>query len=38
VGLVVVLVFLILDLDRPRRGLIEVDQRGLEEVRAAMRD
>jgi hypothetical protein len=38
VGLVVVLVFIILDLDRPRRGLIEVDQRGLEEVRAVMRE
>ncbi len=38
VGLVVVLVFIILDLDRPRRGLIEVDQSGLEEARAVMRE
>lgn len=38
VGLVVVLVFIILDLDRPRRGLIEVNQQGLEDVRAAIRE
>jgi len=38
VGLVVVLVFIILDLDRPRRGLIEVNQQGLEDVRTAIRE
>ncbi len=34
--LIVVLVFLIIDLDRPRRGLIEVDQSKLVETVAAM--
>ena len=34
--LIVVLVFLIIDLDRPRRGLIEVDQTALVETVAAM--
>jgi hypothetical protein len=36
VALVVILVFIILDLDRPRRGFIEVSQKSLLEVRAAM--
>lgn len=34
VSLIVVLVFIIIDLDRPRRGLIEVDQSSLVELRA----
>lgn len=33
VSLIVVLVFIIIDLDRPRRGLIEVDQSSLIELR-----
>lgn len=36
-ALIVILVFLIVDLDRPRRGLIEVDQTKLVETLAAMR-
>lgn len=36
VALIVVLVFVIIDLDRPRRGLIEVDQRSLVELRQAL--
>jgi uncharacterized oligopeptide transporter (OPT) family protein len=32
----VVLVFIILDLDRPRRGFIEVSQKSLVEVQATM--
>lgn len=36
VGMIVVLVFLILDLDRPRRGLIEVSQKPLVELRLRM--
>lgn len=36
VALVVVLVFIILDLDRPRRGFIEVNQKSLVEVQATM--
>lgn len=35
VGLIVVLVFIIIDLDRPRRGLIEVDQSSLTEMQLA---
>jgi len=35
VVLIVVLVFIILDLDRPRRGLIEVSQKSLIELQAA---
>lgn len=35
--LIVILVFLIIDLDRPRRGLIEVDQSKLISVAAAMK-
>lgn len=35
--LIVVLVFLIIDLDRPRRGLIEVDQSALVSTAAAMK-
>ena len=34
VALIVILVFIIIDLDRPRRGLIEVDQSSLVELRA----
>lgn len=34
VSLIVVLVFIIIDLDRPRRGLIEVDQSSLIDLRA----
>lgn len=33
VALIVVLIFVIIDLDRPRRGLIEVDQHGLVDLR-----
>jgi hypothetical protein len=36
IALVVLLVFIIIDLDRPRRGLIEVDQQPLIDVRAAV--
>ena len=36
VVLIVVLTFIIVDLDRPRRGLIEVDQTGLNDLKAAM--
>lgn len=36
VGLIVVLVFIIIDLDRPRRGLIEVDQSSLVALGTAM--
>ena len=36
VGLIVLLVFLIIDLDRPRRGLIEVSQQSLIDLRHAM--
>ncbi len=35
-ALIVLLVFMIIDLDRPRRGLIEVDQRSLAAVLAGM--
>lgn len=37
VGLIVVLVFIILDLDRPRRGLIEVSQQSLIDLQISMR-
>ncbi len=36
VGLIVLLVFIIIDLDRPRRGLIEVRQDSLMELHASM--
>lgn len=36
VGLIVVLIFVIIDLDRPRRGLIKVDQTSLIDVRAVI--
>lgn len=36
VGLIVVLTFVIIDLDRPRRGLIEVDQTSLIAVKAVI--
>ncbi len=36
VGLIVVLVFIIVDLDRPRRGLIQVDQHSLLELKASI--
>ena len=36
VGLIVVLIFVILDLDRPRRGLIEVSKRSLYELQASI--
>jgi hypothetical protein len=36
VGLIVVLVFIILDLDRPRRGLIEVSQKSLIDLQISM--
>ncbi len=36
-GLIVLLVFMIIDLDRPRRGLIEVDQRPLAALLEAMK-
>ena len=38
VALIVVLVFIILDLDRPRRGFIEVNQRSLVELQAALNE
>lgn len=37
VALIVVLVFIILDLDRPRRGLIQVSQKSLVDLQAGMR-
>lgn len=37
VALIVLLVFIIIDLDRPRRGLIEVSQKSLTDLQAAMR-
>ena len=36
--LIVVLVFIIIDLDRPRRGLIEVSQQSLFDLRASLND
>ena len=36
VGLIVVLVFVILDLDRPRRGLIEVSKKSLYDLQASI--
>ena len=36
VGLIVVLVFIIVDLDRPRRGLIQVSQSSMTELRSSM--
>jgi hypothetical protein len=36
IALVVLLVFIIIDLDRPRRGLIEVDQQPLFDISAAV--
>lgn len=36
VALIVMLVFIIIDLDRPRRGLIEIDQSSLRDLRASM--
>ncbi len=36
ISLIVVLVFIIVDLDRPRRGLIQVDQTSLYDLRATM--
>lgn len=38
VALIVCLVFIIVDLDRPRRGIIQVSQQSLIELRAAMAD
>lgn len=37
VALIVVLVFIILDLDRPRRGLIQVSQQSLLDLQASVR-
>jgi hypothetical protein len=37
VVLIVVLVFVILDLDRPRRGRIQVSQKSLLDLQASMR-
>ncbi len=37
VGLIVVLVFIILDLDRPRRGLIQVDHAPLVDLQASLK-
>lgn len=37
VALIVVLVFIIIDLDRPRRGLIEVDQKSMRDLQAGMK-
>jgi hypothetical protein len=36
VGLIVLLVFIIIDLDRPRRGLIQVSQESMAELRSSM--
>jgi len=36
ISLIVVLVFIIVDLDRPRRGMIQVDQTSLHDLRATM--
>jgi hypothetical protein len=36
VGLIVVLVFIIIDLDRPRRGLIRIDHSSLEELQKSV--
>ncbi|MGB5344761.1 MAG: hypothetical protein WBN23_01220, partial [Woeseia sp.] len=38
VALIVVLVFIIIDLDRPRRGLIEVNQASLVSLAEAVRN
>ena len=37
VGLIVVLVFVILDLDRPRRGLVLVSEKSLLDLQASMK-
>ena len=37
IALIVVLVFIILDLDRPRRGFIEVSQKSLVDLQLSMR-
>jgi hypothetical protein len=37
VALIVLLVYIIIDLDRPRRGLIEVSQKSLTDLQAAVR-
>ena len=34
--LIVVLVFIIIDLDRPRRGLIQVSQKSLQDLQTQM--
>lgn len=34
--LLLVVIFIIIDLDRPRRGLIEIDQKSLTELQAAV--
>ncbi|MAM88354.1 MAG: hypothetical protein CME36_13705 [unclassified Hahellaceae] len=36
IGLIVLLVFIIIDLDRPRRGLIEVDQKSLLDLQRSL--
>ncbi|SFU13120.1 hypothetical protein [Pseudomonas marincola] len=38
VGLIVLLVFLIIDLDRPRRGLIQVDHKSLVDLESSLYD
>lgn len=37
VGLIVLLVFMVIDLDRPRRGFIQVSQSSLQELQASMK-
>jgi len=36
VALIVVIAFIIMDIDRPRRGLIKVDQTSLSDLKAAI--
>ena len=37
IGLMVVLVFIVLDLDRPRRGIINVDHSSLQDLQASVK-
>jgi hypothetical protein len=37
IGLIVILAYLIIDLDRPRRGLVQVSEKSLRDLQADMR-
>jgi hypothetical protein len=37
IGLIVILAYLIVDLDRPRRGLVQVSEKSLRDLQADMR-